>query len=62
MDLAAIEVAALTEAQAREEIERLAAEIGAANAAYHQRDAPEISDAAYDALRRHAGVAGEPLD
>ena len=52
MDLAAIEVAALTEAQARKEVDRLAAEIGAANAAYHQRDTPEISDADYDALRR----------
>ena len=35
MDLAAIEVAALSEAQAREEIEHIAAEIGAANTAYH---------------------------
>ncbi|PSK86064.1 DNA ligase (NAD+) [Limimaricola soesokkakensis] len=50
-DLRAIEVATLTEAQAKEELERLAAEIGAANTAYHVEDAPEISDAAYDALR-----------
>ena len=42
----------LTEAEAREELSRLAAAITAANAAYHTLDAPEISDADYDALKR----------
>ncbi len=38
--------------EARGELERLAQEIAAANAAYHTRDAPEMSDAAYDALKQ----------
>ncbi len=42
----------LTEAEAREELARLAEAIGRANQAYHAEDAPAISDAAYDALRR----------
>ncbi|MGR3322838.1 MAG: NAD-dependent DNA ligase LigA [Pseudooceanicola sp.] len=42
----------LTEAQAKEELARLAREIAAANDAYHRQDAPEISDAEYDALKR----------
>jgi len=45
-------VGALTEAEAREELARLAAVIAAANQAYHTLDAPEISDADYDALKR----------
>jgi DNA ligase (NAD+) len=45
-------VESLTEAQAREELSRLAAEIEKANAAYHGADAPEISDAEFDALKR----------
>ncbi|CAN7379049.1 NAD-dependent DNA ligase LigA [Devosia sp. LjRoot3] len=40
----------LTEDEARLELERLAAAIAAADIAYHQNDAPEITDAAYDAL------------
>ncbi len=36
----------------RQELARLADVIGAANAAYHTQDAPEISDAEYDALKR----------
>ena len=42
----------LTEEAARAELARLATEIARANRAYHAEDAPEISDAAYDALRR----------
>jgi DNA ligase (NAD+) len=43
---------ALTEAEAAEELAALAAEIAAHDAAYHQRNRPVISDAAYDALKR----------
>jgi DNA ligase (NAD+) len=47
----------LTEADARTELARLAREIDRANRAYHAEDAPEISDAAYDALRlRNAAI------
>jgi DNA ligase (NAD+) len=42
----------LTETQARAELADLAARIAAANTAYHTLDAPEISDADYDALKR----------
>lgn len=45
-------IAALTEAEASAELDRLAAEIARADHAYHQKDAPEISDAEYDALKR----------
>ncbi|GAW33557.1 DNA ligase [Roseovarius sp. A-2] len=47
----------LTEAQARAELARLAQVLGTANTAYHTDDAPEISDAEYDALKaRNAGI------
>jgi DNA ligase (NAD+) len=42
----------LTEAQAKTELKRLAAEIGAHDKRYYQDDAPTVSDSAYDALRR----------
>jgi DNA ligase (NAD+) len=42
----------LTETQAKAELKRLAAEIGAHDERYYQEDAPTVSDAEYDALRR----------
>lgn len=47
-----VEVGRLTEAEARAEWARLAEGVQAANLAYHRDDAPEISDADYDALKR----------
>ena len=41
---------ALSEAGAANRLMRLAKEIARHNRAYHDRDAPEISDAAFDAL------------
>lgn len=47
----------LTEAEAREELARLAQAISAANTAYHTLDAPQIPDADYDALKlRNAAI------
>ncbi len=42
----------LDEAAAAAELERLAREIAAHDLAYHTADAPSVSDAAYDALKR----------
>ncbi len=54
---AEIGVEDLDEAQAATELERLAALIHGANQAYYAEDAPEISDAAYDAARqRNAAI------
>ncbi len=49
----------LVEAEARLELARLALALAFANTAYHTLDAPEISDADYDALkRRNAAIEG----
>ncbi|HHL21636.1 MAG TPA: NAD-dependent DNA ligase LigA, partial [Aliiroseovarius sp.] len=47
-----ISVEALDRMGAEREVDRLTALINAANIAYYQRDAPEISDAEYDAAKR----------
>ncbi len=46
------DVQSLTEAEAADELARLAKLLAAANKAYHADDAPEISDAEYDELKR----------
>ena len=46
------DIDALTEEAAKQELARLAERLHAANTAYHTDDAPEISDAEYDALKR----------
>src|SRR6202012_2350346 len=49
----------LTEKQAKAEHARLAAEIAGHDRRYYQDDAPSVSDAAYDALRRRYGAIEE---
>lgn len=51
-DIATIEVASLTEDEARLELARLAQEIAFHDNLYYRSDAPQLSDADYDALRQ----------
>jgi DNA ligase (NAD+) len=46
------EVESLSEDEARAELERLHAALSEADREYFERDAPELTDAAYDALKR----------
>ena len=56
-DAPKIKVSDLTEAQAKAELKRLAAEIAAHDKRYYQEDKPTVTDAAYDALRqRNAAI------
>ena len=51
------DISRMSEAEARAELARLADILGRANTAYHGEDAPEISDAEYDALKlRNAAI------
>ena len=59
-DDSTVPVADLTPAQAKAELMRLALEIGAHDKRYYQQDAPSVSDAEYDELRkRNAAIEAE---
>ena len=47
-----IDIADLTEEQARKELEQIAAEMAKSDIAYYQNDNPYLTDAEYDALKR----------
>ncbi|WP_371168693.1 NAD-dependent DNA ligase LigA [Aliiroseovarius sp. 2305UL8-7] len=47
-----ITIETMTEADAKAELERLATLLATANTAYHTQDAPDLSDADYDAAKR----------
>jgi DNA ligase (NAD+) len=49
-----VDVAKLTKAQAKVELMRLALDIEKHNESYYNKDAPTVSDAAYDALRQRS--------
>ncbi|MFI4974019.1 MAG: NAD-dependent DNA ligase LigA [Caulobacterales bacterium] len=51
-----LDVTDLTEAEAAEELTRLADEIAAHDIRYYQHEAPTVSDAEYDALKRRNAV------
>jgi DNA ligase (NAD+) len=55
-DISKAPVADLTEAQAAAEYARLGAEIAEHDRRYYQEDAPSVSDAEYDRLRRRYGA------
>ncbi|MWB78852.1 NAD-dependent DNA ligase LigA [Pseudooceanicola sp. 216_PA32_1] len=52
-------IEALSETEAKAELERLAALLAQANTAYHGADAPEMADAEYDALKRRNAAIEE---
>ncbi|HEY0854190.1 MAG TPA: NAD-dependent DNA ligase LigA [Devosia sp.] len=53
------EIESLSEAEAKAELDRLQALLAAADIAYHQKDAPEITDAEYDAAKlRYQTIEG----
>src|SRR6202521_1881004 len=54
--IASPDVAQLTKAQAKVELKRLALEIESHDEHYYQDDAPKISDADYDALRKRVNA------